>query len=50
MYLQVFTTELERVPIFGNFSDFLHTFNLWRDKNAEEEEEDIVGEVKVLHI
>lgn len=45
--LQVYPTELEKVPEFKGFSDFCHTFNLVRGKNIEDEESNQIGEFKV---
>lgn len=48
--LQVYPTELEKVPEFKGFSDFCHTFNLVRGKNIEDEESNQIGEFKVCNL
>lgn len=44
--LQVFHTELEKVPPYNGFSDFLNTFPLKRGKTKVLEESNCVGEFK----
>ena len=45
--LQVLGTELERVSVYNEFSDFCSTFELMRGKDIDEEESSAVGEYKV---
>jgi len=47
--LQVYETELEKVPEFKKFRDFCQTFKLSRGKNADEMETSIAGEFKVSY-
>jgi len=47
MLLQVYETELEKVPEFKKFRDFCQPFKLSRGKNADEIETSIAGEFKV---
>jgi len=48
-FLQVYETELEKVPEFKKFRDFCQSFKLTRGKNADELETSLAGEFKVLH-
>lgn len=48
--IQVYPYELESVPEFNGFTDWLHTFDLYRGKNtgsADDDESRIVGKFKV---
>lgn len=47
--LQVYETELEKIPEFKKFRDFCRPFKLSRGKNADEMETSIAGEFKVLY-
>lgn len=46
--LQVFSTELEKVGGYSEFTDFCNTFALSRGKNIDDEESSTVGEFKVI--
>lgn len=45
--MKVYSTELEKVADFKEFSDFCHTFELSRGKDTDEDESNAVGEFKV---
>lgn len=45
--LQIYTCELEKAEKYGEFADFCHSFNFSRGKDEDEEESNIVGELKV---
>ena len=44
---QIFTTALEKVTDFNDFTDFCSQFELLRGKSTEEEESNVVGQFKV---
>jgi len=48
--VQVYETELEKVPEFKKFRDFCQSFKLSRGKNADEMETSVAGEFKVLNL
>ena len=49
--MQIYPHELENVPEFNGFKEWLHTFELYRGKktgDAEDDESRIVGKFKVI--
>lgn len=51
--LQLYSTELELVPAFGGFQETIHTFELYRGKKGEDDDDDlhrVVGKFKVRQI
>lgn len=44
---KIYDTELEKAEGHGDFADFCHSFNFSRGKDEEDEESNIVGELKV---
>ena len=49
-WFQIYQCELEQVPEFGNFREWLLTFDLYRGKKADDFSDDesrIVGKFKV---
>ena len=48
---QIFDSELENLPEYNGFNDWLHSFPLYRGKKTSEDDDDdhrIVGKFKVL--
>ena len=46
--LQIYPCELEKAEKYEDFGDFCHTFEFSRGKDEEDEESNIVGELKVI--
>lgn len=52
LYFQVYPTELEAIPQFNEFKEWLQSFELYRGKKTGDDDEDdsrIVGLFKVIH-
>ena len=45
--LQIYPCELEKAEKFNDFADFCHSFQFSRGKDEDDEESNIVGELKV---
>ena len=45
--LQIYSCELEEAENFNDFADFCHSFQFGRGKDEDDEESNIVGELKV---
>ena len=46
-YFQVYKGPLENQEEYNEFSDLIQTFKLFRGKNDDDEEPEVVGEFKV---
>ncbi|XP_014671407.1 PREDICTED: dysferlin-like [Priapulus caudatus] len=46
--IEIYDTELEQLERFDGFTDFCDSFLLNRGKNLEDEESDVIGQLKVL--
>lgn len=49
--IQIYRDELENIPEFNNFNDWLHSFSLYRGKKTSEDDDDehrVVGKFKVF--
>lgn len=53
IYLQIYPHELEAVPEYDGFKEWLHSFDLYRGKKTGDDNEDenrVVGTFKVIFI
>ncbi len=50
LFHQIFDKELENENKYENFTDFCETFNLKRGKTSTDEENETIGEFKVIQL